>query len=196
MRDNNNSGYSHFDNYFNQNGSNNLSHLYSVESEKKEESFENNKELNLIFCPECSNIYKIKFKNINAIKASCNCKCLENFAPKEYLKQVKNDEKNNELNINKIFCKIHKKSFQYHCYVCVKDLCEDCLILNFAHKGHTIILFSDNNISKKGNEEEILKNIHKKIQENNEKYKKDNNLIYFLTDKHFLQNLEKYKKKN
>ena len=175
-----------FINPYNQNESKNISSkLYSSENGKSEE-IEDNKELNILFCDNCSKIYKIKFKNINAIKSSCYCTFLENLPLKDYFEQVKNSK----ININNINCNTHKKPFEYHCYDCGNDLCEECLILNFAHKGHTILLYCDNNISKKGNEKEICENTIKKIKENNEKYKKDNNPLYFITDKNFLQILE------
>ena len=184
---NNNSGYYYSDKLsFNSHLS---SDFYQNEIEKKEE-FENNKELNIKFCQHCSIFYKIKFKNINEIKASCNCKCLENLPLKDYLKQIKDSK----IDINNIKCKTHNNVFQYHCYDCIKDLCEECLFLNFAHKGHTVLFYCDNNYSKKGSEKEILEQVVKKIKDNNEKYKNDNNPLYFLTDKYFLQNLENYKK--
>ena len=186
LQESNNSGYFYSDKLSNPDLS---SVFYPIESEKKEEQ-ENNKELNILFCRDYLNIYKIKFKNINGIKAACNCSCLEDLSLKEYLKQVKDSK----MDINNIKCKTHKNFFQFHCYDCVEDLCEECLIFNFVHKGHTILLYCDNDFSEKGSEKEILEKVVKKIKENIEKYKNDNNPLYFLTDKYFLQNLENYKK--
>ena len=110
-------------------------------------------------------------KNKKQIPLSLIDLCTKCKKKKNFYEYYNNDEgilickdclkSNKELEIEKLFCRIHNEKYQYYCYHCKQNLCSICYDL---HDRHEIINF--NNLTEDlGKYNEIIKKVEKEISD-------------------------------
>ena len=127
---------------------------------------------NYCICKKCQTFPLINFdSSLNRLNITC---CCENKQNENVLFVLNNyTVLKNENNI--LYCKEHKKIFNYYCEKCSCDICDDCLLQKDDHSNHQLKIF------------DILKfDINIKIKEIKEKFFIDNkNLKNDEIKKHF-----------
>ena len=145
---------------------NSFSSDFSLENE--------NKNFDLIYCLKCKCICLIKFKNINNINVSCECKNIQNLSLDNYLEISKKNINYKDNLLNYFICQSHNKKYEYYCFDCLMNLCEECLISSFQlnneynnnHENHTLLCLDISN-SMNQNEKEKIEILCKKIKKEN-----------------------------
>ena len=142
-------------------------------------------ENNLLICPECSS--EIEIILINEETNMIEFKCIKNNHKKnlsiiQYLNEIKNIKNENNLNIFKDQCAMHKSNnYISYCFECNCHLCNECLKIgtHLIHKKSNIIeiqpiekelkIISEVIKNKKINLEKLYKQKERKTKElNNE----------------------------
>ena len=106
-------------------------------------------------CDYCYTSPKFLFK-ANKLHVKCNCKKLDNLSISDFIAKYTTHDRN--VIEEHLYCKPHKRKYEYYCYYCRANVCKDCL-LDDMHKNHYPEKFLDDKI------EDIINKIKKKIKE-------------------------------
>ena len=80
----------------------------------------------ICFCPQCNThvpFIELIRKRRSNIQITCQCGYKKEIAVKDYLTLLKQNPKKMSFKTN---CDEHSKPFLSYCFICKKNLCEDC----------------------------------------------------------------------